>query len=107
MKAILYCRVDGPENPFTGDALRVQQSRLIAYAEKNGMEIAGVYMDAGFSGQTLDRPGLKAVVQAVKDGSADTILVVNRDRLFRGHMPEELRGLSICAVKERETGLER
>lgn len=107
MKAVLYCRVDGPENPFTGDALRSQQSRLIAYAEKNGMEIAGIYMDAGFSGRTLDRPGLQSVVRAVRDGSADTILVANRSRLFRGTLPEELRGLSVCAVTEREIGLER
>ena len=99
-KAVLYCRVAGIENPSTGDALLAQRARLTAYAEKKGMEITGIYMDAGFSGRTLERPGLQSVLAAMKDGTADTILVVNRSRLFRGLLPEELRGLPIRAVNE-------
>ena len=107
MKAVLYCRVASPEQAYAGEALRNQQTQLMAYAKKKGMEIAGIHMDAGFSGLTLDRPGLQAALQAVKGGSADTILVTNRSRLFRGFFPEELRGVSVCAIKERNLDLER
>ena len=107
MKAILYCRVDGPENPFTMDALRGQQEALIAYAQAHGMELEQIHMDIGCPGTTLDRCGLQSVIQAVRDGSADVILVANRSRLFRGPLPPELEGLPVIAVKEREAGLDR
>ena len=45
MKAILYCRVDGPENPFSIDALRGQQEALLAYAQAHGMELERIEMD--------------------------------------------------------------
>ena len=106
-KAVLYCRVANAESLSASDALHSQQSQLMAYAEKKGFEIAGTYMDAGLSGRTLDRPGLQAVMQAIKDGDADTILVANRSRLFRGPLPEELRRLPVHALKERSLGLER
>ena len=46
-------------------------------------------------------------MQAIKDGDADTILVANRSRLFRGPLPEELRRLPVHALKERSLDLER
>ena len=100
MKAILYCRTDGPQCESMFDTLNIQRACLMAYAEKKGMEIAEVYMDAGYSGRTLDRPGLKAVIQAVREGRADTVLVANRNRLFRDRLPVEFRDLPIHAVKE-------
>ena len=47
------------------------------------------------------------LMQAIKDGDADTILVANRSRLFRGPLPEELRRLPVHALKERSLDLER
>lgn len=107
MKAILYCRVDGPENPFTMDTLRGQQETLIAYAQAHGMELEQIHMDIGCPGTTLDRCGLQSVIQAVRESSADVILVANHSRLFRGPLPPELEGLPVIAVKEREAGLDR
>lgn len=107
MKAILYCRVDGPENSFTMDALRGQQEILMAYAKAQGMELEQIHMDIGCPGTTLERADLQSVIQAVRDGSADVILVANRSCLFRGPLPSELAGLPVIAVKEREAGLDR
>ena len=101
MKAILYCRVDGPENSFTMDALQGQQEILMAYAKAQGMELEQIHMDIGCPGTTLERAGLQSVIQAVRDGSA------NRSCLFRGPLPSELAGLPVIAVKEREAGLDR
>lgn len=107
MKAILYCRVDGPENPFTMDALRGQREALIAYAQAQGMELEQIHMDIGCPGTSLERHGLQSVIQAVREGSADVILVADRSLLFDGPTPPELEGLPVIALREREAGLDR
>ena len=107
MKAILYCRVDGPENSFTLDTILGQKDALLAYAQAQGMEVEQIHMDIGCPGTTLERVGLQSVIQAVREGSADVILVANRSRLFRGPLPPELEGLPVIAVKERKAGLDR
>lgn len=107
MKAVIYCRVDGPENPFSVDAIRGQELELLNYAEKHGIEVTSIYLDVGYSGRTLDRPGLCSAMQAVKDNKADTILVVNRNRLFRGHFPKELKSLPVLVIKEQNLLKER
>lgn len=102
MKAVLYCRVDGPENSFSVDALRGQQEALLAYAQAHGIEVERIEMDMGYSGTTLERPGLQAVLQAVREGSTDVILSVNRSRLFCGPTPPELEEVPFIAVNEQE-----
>lgn len=77
MKAVLYCRVDGPQTSFALDAIKGQQLYLMDYAKKNNIEIAGIYLDVGYHGRTMDRPGLQAVIQTLKEGNADVILVAN------------------------------
>lgn len=47
MKAVLYCRVDGPQTSFALDAIKGQQLYLMDYAKKNNIEIAGIYLDVG------------------------------------------------------------
>ena len=59
------------------------------------MEIAGVYLDAGFPGTMLERPGLQAVVREAQAGNTEALLVANRSRLFRGSWPDELRRLLV------------
>lgn len=107
MRAVIYCRVDGPINPFSTDAIRGQEIQLKSYAEKQGLEITGVYTDIGYSGLTLERPGLCSVIQAAQNGKADTILVVNRDRLFRGRFPKELQEFPVVSIQERILSQER
>ena len=106
-KAILYCRVDGPENAFTMDIIRGQKNFLLSYAQAHNMEVEQIYMDIGCPGTTLERAGLQSVIRAIQNGSADVILVVSHSRLFRGPLPPELKGLPVIAVKERNVVLER
>lgn len=107
LKAVIYCRVAGPENPFAMDAIRGQELELLNYAEKNGIVVTGVYLDVGYSGRTLERPGLRSVMQSVNDGKADTILVTDRCRLFRRFFPKELQRLPVLALKEQNLIKER
>lgn len=107
LKAILYCRVDGPENPFAMDALRGQKEALIAYAQAHGMELEWIQMDIGWMPGSLESCGLRSVIEAVRGGSADVILVADRSLLYDGPMPPELEGLPIIALNEREPRVER
>lgn len=107
MKAVIYCRVDGPENPFSVDTIRGQKLQLLNYAKENGIEVTSIYLDMGYPGRTLERPGLCSAIQDIKNGKADTILVANRNRLFRGHLPKELQSLPVLALKEQNLTKER
>ena len=102
-KAILYCRVDGPENAFTMDMIRGQKNFLLSYAQAHNMDVGQIYTDIGCPGTTLERAGLQSVIRAIQNGSADVILVVNRSRLFRGILPPKLKKLPVISVMERET----
>ena len=68
---------------------------------KNNIEIAGIYLDVGYHGRTMDRPGLQAVIQTLKEGNADVILVANYNRLYRGRFPKELQELPVVSLKEQ------
>lgn len=106
-KAILYCRVDGPENDFTMDIIQSQKNFLLSYAQAHNMDVEQIYMDIGCSGTTLDRVGLQSAIRAIQNGSADVILVANRSRLFRGLLPPKLKNLPVISVMEREAVFNR
>ena len=106
-KAVLYCRVDSPVRESTESAIENQRRQLERYAKNPGMEIVGVFEDAGLAGTTLNRPGLQAMMNEVEAGNADTVLTFNRSRLFRGSMPEKLRQLPAKIITTNEPSLER
>lgn len=106
MKAVLYCRMS-TSSSFALDMIRGQQLRLLNYANKKGIEVTGMYLDVGYPGSTLDNPGAQAVIQAVREGKADTILVTDRDRLNKGIPLEELQSLPVIALAEEEQRTER
>ena len=60
------------------------------------------FHESGYLGSTLDNPGAQAVIQAVRDGKVDTILVTDRDRLNKGIPLEELQNLPVIALAEEE-----
>ena len=82
MKAVLYCRVDGPQTSFALDAIKGQQLYLMDYAKKNNIEIAGIYLDVGYHGRKMDRPGLQSEIQTLKEGNADEIPVETNIDLY-------------------------
>ena len=106
MKAVLYCRISTSSH-FALDLIRGQQARMLDYAGKHGMEITGIYSDVGCLGSTVDTPGMRAVIQAVREGKADVILVTDRDRLNKGVPLKELQALPVIAVSEEKWKEER
>lgn len=63
--------------------LAAQQSAIVEYANNNGIEIVGWQSDEGYSGATLDRPGLQAVLTSAVDDGYDLLLVARTDRVAR------------------------
>ena len=86
-RAALYLRVSTEEQATDGYGLDVQRSRCTAMAEAKGWQVDArhVYTDEGISG-TKDihqRPGLAAMLDAVKAGDVGAVIVLSLDRLGR------------------------
>lgn len=78
--AWIYCRVDAPQD--ASRMMSLQYQRLKEFAEQKGFSVVGVSQDYG-SGLTLDRPGLRAIRQAVCDGGVQILLVSSVCRIGR------------------------
>src|SRR5918999_3665622 len=61
MRVILYSRVSTRGQAERGYSLRQQLDALQTYAKKNGYDVLAEIEDDGYSGITLDRPGLDRV----------------------------------------------
>jgi len=76
---------DGLEQEFNSlDAQREACEAYIASQRHEGWKLVpGAYDDGGYSGGTMERPGLKALMHAVEEGRVDVIVVYKVDRLTR------------------------
>jgi site-specific DNA recombinase len=54
--ALIYCRVSTTEQADSGLGLEVQRRKCEAYCDVQGWTIAGLFVDAGISAKTLERP---------------------------------------------------
>ena len=78
--------------------LEAQRAAIIAEAERRGWHLVEIIEDAGFSGKSLDRPGMTLVLEALKEKRADTLVVAKLDRLGRSLL--DLAGLIDKAGKQ-------
>lgn len=76
---------DGLDQEF--NSLDAQREACAAYVASQRHEgwvlVPGLYDDGGFSGGSMDRPGLKRLLAEVEAGRVDVILVYKVDRLTR------------------------
>ncbi len=76
---------DGLEQEF--NSLDTQREACAAYVLSQRHEgwvlVPGLYDDGGFSGGTMERPGLRALLQEVAANRIDVIVVYKVDRLTR------------------------
>ena len=79
----LYIRVSTTEQAEEGFSVEEQEARLRSYCDAYGLIINAVHSDPGYSGATLDRPGIKKVVSDVKAGRCKKVIVWKLDRLSR------------------------
>ena len=83
-KCILYPRVS-TEMQVDGYSLEGQKTSLKKFAEREEMQIVGIYEDAGKSGKSIEgRPAFKKMLADIKDGlEVDYILVYKLSRFGR------------------------
>lgn len=81
----LVPRVSTDEQVRKGDSLDAQEDALVEYANNNNMKIVGIYRDEGHSARKpiLKRPVMLELLEDVKAGKIDRILVTKLDRWFR------------------------
>ena len=83
LRVALYVRVSSQEQADEGYSIAEQTDRLKKYADAMGWEIFKIYVDPGYSGGNIDRPGLNAMIKDVESGEIDTVVVYKLDRLSR------------------------
>ena len=79
----LYIRVSTTEQAEEGYSVGEQESRLRSYCDAYGYIINAVHVDPGFSGATMERPGIKKVIKDVRSGKCKKVIVWKLDRLSR------------------------
>ena len=83
IKAALYLRVSSDKQAKEGDSIPAQRDALRKYANEKAYIICGEYVDDGVSGTKADRDELTRLLDDVKSGKVDLILVTKLDRLYR------------------------
>src|SRR5512135_2478949 len=91
MRAAIYARVS-TERQERQQTIDSQLALLQAWAGAGGHELmpSHVFRDEGYSGSRLDRPGLDALRDAVRDAEIDIIGVLSPDRLARKYAYQAL-----------------
>lgn len=79
----LYVRVSTTEQAEEGYSVGEQTDRLKKYCEAMGWSVYKIYVDPGYSGGNMDRPGLKEMNRDVENGLLDKVVVYKLDRLSR------------------------
>lgn len=83
LRVALYIRVSSQEQADEGYSIGEQTERLKKYAEAMGWNVFKIYVDPGYSGGNMDRPGLNEMIKDVETGEIDTVVVYKLDRLSR------------------------
>ncbi|WP_019177068.1 recombinase family protein [Methanomassiliicoccus luminyensis] len=81
MRAAIYARVSTDDQAREGFSIPAQLKRLHAYCKAKGWDVAGEYVDDGYSGRDTDRPHYRRMM-GDKDGW-DVLLVLKMDRIHR------------------------
>lgn len=94
MRVAIYARVSTEDQAKEGFSLNSQLEKLRSYCHARGWEIAGEYVDDGYSGRNVNRPAYKKMMEEMDKW--DILLVMKMDRIHRNSknfmlMMEELR----------------
>lgn len=80
-RAALYIRVSTQEQAQEGYSVGEQKERLIAYCKAQDWVIADIYVDGGYTGSNIKRPGIQKLIS--ETDKFDLVLVYKLDRLSR------------------------
>lgn len=84
MQTAIYLRVSTEEQARDGFSIHAQKDKLTKYAESNDWNIVDYYVDDGISGKNLnERPEVSRLIEDVKKGKINNVLIYKLDRLTR------------------------
>ena len=96
IKAALYPRVSTEDQSRFGHSLDEQEDRLKKLCEFKGYKIYKIYREEGVSAKNMDRPKFKEMIDDMKEGKINKIIVYKLDRLTRSIKDLE----NICSMLE-------
>lgn len=79
----LYPRVSTEDQSRFGHSLDEQKERMLKLCDYKGYEVYKVYEDAGISAKDMNRSAFQEMIQDIKDGKINKIIVHKLDRLTR------------------------
>lgn len=83
-KTAIYIRVSTEDQAKDGFSIHAQHEKLTKYADANEWIIGDYYVDDGISGKNLiDRPEVTRMLEDVKNGKINNVLIYKLDRLTR------------------------
>lgn len=99
MRAAVYTRVSSEEQ-VGGTSLGNQLERAKAHCTAQGWDVVEVFTDEGVSGAKDSRPALDQLMQAVRGGQVDAVVVYKTDRFSRSrsHLFQVLEELAKLGV---------
>ena len=79
----LYPRVSTEDQFRNGHSLDEQKERMLKLCDYKNYEVYKVYEDEGISAKNMNRPAFQEMIQDIKDGKINKIIVYKLDRLTR------------------------
>lgn len=79
----LYLRVSTEAQADEGYSLAAQAEKLEAYCRMKGVSAFKRYVDGGFSGSNLSRPAMGELIEKIRTGEVERVVVYKLDRLSR------------------------
>lgn len=79
----LYPRVSTEDQSRHGHSLGEQKERMLKLCDYKNYEVYKVYEDAGISAKDMNRPAFQEMIQDIKNGKINKIIVYKLDRLTR------------------------
>lgn len=78
-----YARVSTEEQAASGVSLAAQEARIASYCSAMDLDEVTIVAERGASAKSLDRPVLKALLDRVRGGEIEAVVVLKLDRLTR------------------------
>lgn len=110
----LYLRVSTEKQAAEGFGLDAQRTQLLAYCQGQGWNVCPdhIYVDAGISGKSDDRPEFQRMLTGAKQGAFTRIVALKIDRIARNlknllELIETLNALNValvCVKEQFDTG---
>ena len=87
MRTAIYARVS-TERQTLAQTIEQQVTRLTAHLDSQGetLRAEDIFRDDGYSGATLNRPGLDRLRDRLKEATFDRVVIATPDRLARNYV---------------------